>query len=196
MRTNLLKNLLLMALTVAPLGVRASDEGAFSKLNLTNLEKRASERVSVTLDKPMLEFAAEFLPKEDPNTPKLRTLITNLDGIYVREFSFENGKAYSRSDVQAIRKQLRADWSKLVEVRGKENVDFYVKRDGKKIKGFVLIDAEPSELTLVNIQGSIRPEQLSELEGFAGIPRGIFKPDKEKEKDKVPTSKVNNKTKK
>jgi hypothetical protein len=196
MNTNLLKYLLLMTLAVAPLGVRAADEGALANLDLTKLEKQASERVTVALDKPMIEFAAKLLPGEDRDAQKLQTLIKNLDGIYVRVFSFADRKAYSESDVDAIRKQLGANWSRLVEVRGEDNVDFYVKRDGEKIKGFVLIAAEPLALTLVNIQGSIRPEQLSELEGFAGIPRGIFKPEKEQGKDKDPAPKDDDNPKK
>ena len=196
MKINLLKYLLLTMLAVGPLGARASDDGVLTKLDLTNIEKQASERVTVTLDKSMLEFAAGFLPKEGSDTKKLQNLITNLDGIYVRDFSFDGGKAYSQSDVEAIRKQLPASWSKMVEVRGKENVDFYVMRDGDKFKGFFLIDAEPSELALVNIQGSIRPEQLSELQGFAGIPNGIFKQEKDKRKDKDPAPKNNDDGKK
>lgn len=178
MKTNPLKYLLLTALAAIPLGVRASDGEVLTNLDLTNLEQRASERVTVTLDKSMLEFAAEFLPDKDENTGKLRNLVTNLDGIYVRDFSFDDGKTYPKSDVEAIRKQLPAGWSKLVEVRGKEDLDLYAMREGGKIKGFLAIDAEPTEVALVNIQGSIRPEELSELEGFAGIPKGIFKPDK------------------
>ncbi len=184
MKTKLLKYLLLIAFVGAPWLARASGEGVLANLDLTNLEKQASERVKITLDKPMLDFAARFLEKDDPDTEKVQTIIKDLEGIYVRVFSFEHGKAYSETDVDNIRKQLGPDWSRLVEVRGRENVDFYVKRDGEKIKGFILISAEPSELVLVNIQGSIRPEQLNELEGFAGIPRGMFKSDKAKEKGK------------
>jgi len=194
MKTNLLQYLLLMTLTVAPLTVRAADEGALSNVDLTKLEKQASERVTVLLSKPMIEFAAKLLPHDDGDTQKLQSLIKNLDGIYVRVFSFADQKAYAQSDVDAIRKQLGTGWSKMVEVRGEDNVDFYVKREGDKIKGFVLIAAEPLELTLVNIQGSIQPEQLSELQGFAGIPRGIFKPEKEKGDDKVPVPKDNGNT--
>ena len=194
MKTNLLQYLLLMTLTVAPLTVRAADEGALSNVDLTKLEKQASERVTVLLSKPMIEFAAKLLPHDDGDTQKLQSLIKNLDGIYVRVFSFADQKAYAQSDVDAIRKQLGTGWSKMVEVRGEDNVDFYVKREGDKIKGFVLIAAEPLELTLVNIQGSIQPEQLSELQGFSGIPRGIFKPEKEKGDDKVPVPKDNGNT--
>lgn len=185
MKTTPLKYLLLAALASIPLGLRASGGAILANLDLKSLETQANERVTVTLDKSMIEFAAEFLPDNDPNTPKVRNLITNLDGIDVRVFGFEDGNTYSKSEVEAIRKQLPAGWSKLVEARGEEDLDLYAMRDGKKFKGFFLIDAEPSShVVLVNVQGSINPCQLKELEGFAGIPKGIFKDSKEKAKGK------------
>ena len=184
MKAKLCKCLILLSLAGAPFMVRASNEAPFAGLDLTNLEKQASERVIISLDKQMIAFTASFLSKEDPD---LRKIIQNLEGIYVRCFTFEHEKAYSSSDVEAIRKQLGSDWSRLVEVRGHENVDFYVKRDAERIKGFVLIAAEPSEVTVINIQGNIQPEELKGLEGFAGIPKGILKPEKETEKDKTPS---------
>ncbi len=185
MNTRLLKYLLLIAFVSAPWGARAAGQAPLADLDLKHLEKQAVERVTITLDKPMLEFAAKFLPKKDPDTEKVQAIIKDLEGIYVRVFEFKKSKAYSPSDVDNLRKQLGPDWSRLVEVRGREDVDFYVKRDGEKIKGFILISAEPSELVVVHIDGSIRPEQLSDLEGFAGIPRGMFKSEKAQEKEKA-----------
>jgi hypothetical protein len=41
-----------------------------------------------------------------------------------------------------------------------------------------VLSAEPKELTVVNIDGPIDPEQLSELSGHMGIPRfGRSKPE-------------------
>ncbi len=184
MKTKLLKYLMLIALAGTPVGTRAADAGALAGLDLTKLEKQASERVTITLDKQMIAFAAKFLSKDDADMQELQPILKELDGIYVRVFSFKQDKGYSESDVDNLRKQLGPDWSRLMEVRGKENVDFFVQRDGEKIKGFILIAAEPSELAVINIQGSIRPEQLSQLEGFGGIPRGIFKSEKAQEKGK------------
>lgn len=186
MKTKLLKRALLaLACFLVSWGWSASGEGGpLTGLTLSKLEKQASERVTITLDKPMLEFAAKFLSKDDPDTEQVRNIVKNLEGIYVRVFEFKEDKAYTDSDLAGIRRQLGSDWSRMVEVRGDENVDFYVKRDGDKIKGFVLICAEPRELVLVHVAGSIRPEQLSELEGFAGIPKGILHSDKSKSKAK------------
>ncbi len=154
------------------------------KLDLTSFEQRADERVSITLDKDLLGLAARFLPQDDEDTGKVRALIKNLDSIWVRTFKFEHDQGYSTNDLENLRKKLGADWSRMVEVRGKDNVDFFVKKSGDKIQGFTIITAEPRELTVISIQGSLRPEQLSELEGFAGIPRGLWKPKEKQETEK------------
>jgi hypothetical protein len=158
------------ALAVAAL---AQQPPAKFPFNLDYLSKRATESVSVTLDKPLIDLALRFLPANDPDTAKVRQAVQGLTGIYVRSFEFDKEGAYQASEVESLRKQLIGQgWSKIVEVRGKdENVDVSIHQDGEKILGLVVISAEPTELTVVSITGSIRPEQLTDLEGFGGIPR-------------------------
>jgi hypothetical protein len=161
----------------ALLALRALAEEGPPELNLNHLETQAVERVTITLDKQMLDFAARFLPKDDPEAQTVRKLVKDLDAICVRSLKFSRDAAYSASDVEKVRQQLVGPgWSKLVEARGKENVDFYLKLDGDKVQGVTVISAEPRDLTVVTIRGALRPEQLSELEGFAGIPHGLCKP--------------------
>ncbi len=182
MKTQIVSWLVVM-LASTPLGLRAVAEESPSPLDLRYLEKQAAERVTITLDKQMLDFAAKFLPKKDPDAEKVRALVKDLDAISVRNLEFDHAGAYSASDLEKIRQQLAGPgWSRMVEVRGKENVDFFVKKDGDKIQGFTIISAEPKQLTVVSIQGNIRPEQLSDLEGFAGIPEGIWKSGEKAEK--------------
>ncbi len=158
------------------------------RLDLKRLEERADERVTISLDKDLLALAAKFLPQDDEDTPKVRALVKSLDSIWVRTFKFDRDQGYSPADVENLRKQLGADWSRMVEVRGKESVDFYVKKAGEKLQGFTIIAAEPRELTIITIHGNLRPEQLSELEGFAGIPRGLWSRDKGKPEPDKPKS--------
>jgi len=141
--------------------------------NLDHLSKKAAESVNVTLDKPLIDLALKFLPKNDPDAAKVRAAVQGLTGIYVRSFQFDKEGAYELSEVEALRTQLVGPgWSRIVEVRGKEeNVDVCLHQDGEKILGLVMISAEPKELTVVSINGTIRPEQLADLEGFGGIPR-------------------------
>jgi len=136
-------------------------------------DKRLYNCVSVTMDRPLIDFAVRFLPKNDPDTAKVRDVVQGLTGIYVRSFEFDKEGEYQMSLVDDLRKQLIGPgWSKIVEVRGKdENVDVALHLEGDKILGLAVISAEPKELTVVSINGTIRPDQLTELEGFGGIPR-------------------------
>lgn len=67
-----------------------------------------------------------------------------------------------------------APHGRLVGVRSKrgENVDVYFKDGGSgKLGGIVVIAAEPKELTVVNIVGTLDPAKLADLGGEFGIPR-------------------------
>ena len=69
-----------------------------------------------------------------------------------------------------VRSQL-TNWSRIVSVTGKEdNAEVYVKKKGDQFDGLFVIDAEPTELTFVNIDGPINPKDLSELSGQMGNP--------------------------
>jgi hypothetical protein len=143
-------------------------------VDLEKLAAHATESVDVTLDASMLQLASKFLSNGDPDEVQVKKLVSNLKGIYVRSFEFDKEGQYSLSDVQSIRTQLKAPvWSRIVCVRSLkgENSEVYLKKDGDKIGGMVVIAAEPKELTIVHIDGPINPEQLSELGGHMGIPK-------------------------
>ncbi|MGO4882690.1 MAG: DUF4252 domain-containing protein [Bryobacteraceae bacterium] len=139
------------------------------------LADKADEAVSVTMDKSMLQLAAKFLNSKHGDEADVRQLIGGLDAIYVRSFEFSHEGEYSMADVEAVRSQLRGPaWGRLVGVRSKhgENVDVYFKDGGEgRLGGIVVLDAEPRELTIVNIIGTIDPEKLADLGGEFGIPK-------------------------
>jgi len=140
-------------------------------LNLLDpLGPKATETVQVNLDGSLLQMAAKFLNGKDADEAKVKDLLNGLKGIYVRSFKFEKAGEYSAADVDRMRGQLKG-WNEIVNVRGpKENTGIYLKTDGQKIQGLVVLAAEPMELTVVNIVGSIQPEQLKDLSGKFGIP--------------------------
>ena len=141
---------------------------------LDKLAEKAVETADVTLDSTLLQLAAKFLSSEKPDEAKVKTLIAGLKGIHVKSFEFDKPGEYSMADVESIRSQLKAPgWSRIVGViskRGGENAEIYVKPDGNKIAGLVILAAEPTELTIVNIIGNIDLDQLSALGGQFGIP--------------------------
>jgi len=143
-------------------------------LNLDKLAQRAKESVDVTLDTSLLQLASGFLSKNNADEAKVKKMIANLKGVYVRSFEFDKEGQYSMADVEAIRVQMKTPtWSKIVSVKSlqSENTEIYVKKEGDHIGGLVVLVAEPKELTVVHIDGPINPEELSELSGHMGIPR-------------------------
>jgi hypothetical protein len=147
------------------LGAQDISLGLFS-----SLAPKATEKVEVTLDGPLLQLAAMFMDDKDPEESKVKHILGGLKGIYVRSFKFAKAGEYSDADLQAIRAQLGA-WSQIVSVQeATESTGVYLKTDGKKIQGMVVLTAQPMELTMVNIAGAIDLDQMRKLSGHLGIP--------------------------
>ncbi|HUD98401.1 MAG TPA: DUF4252 domain-containing protein [Bryobacteraceae bacterium] len=144
-------------------------------VNLDALADKADEAVTVTMDKAMLQLASKFLNDRDGDEADVRKLVGGLESIYVRSFQFRSEGEYNTADVDAVRNQLHSPaWGRLVGVRSKhgDNVDVYFKDGGNgTLGGIVVIAAEPRELTIVNIIGTLDPEKLADLGGEFGIPR-------------------------
>jgi hypothetical protein len=140
-------------------------------LNLFNsLASKATEKVEFTLDGVLLQLASGVLDDKDAEEAKVKGILGGIKAIYVRSYTFANTGEFSDADIQAIRGQLKG-WSQVVNVqKAGENTGVFLKTDGKKIQGLVVLAAEPKELTVVNIVGSINLEQLRDLSGHLGIP--------------------------
>src|SRR5215472_6249171 len=128
--------------------------------NLDVLSAKAEESVDVTLDKSLLQLAARMIPDKDRDAVRMKKLVAGLDGIYVRSYEFAGEGEYSKADVEAVRAQLHAPlWARMVGVRsrhGHGDVDVYYKTAGDgTIAGVVLLSAEPRELTIVSIAGTL-----------------------------------------
>ena len=170
MKNTFLK-LAIMAIAVAP--VWAADDFKLP-VDLDKLAERATETVDVSLDQSTLQLASGFLSKDDPDEAQVKKMIGKLKGIYVRSFEFDKEGQYSMSEVEDLRRQLKApNWSRIVGVKSikGENSEVYILKNGDQIGGIVVLDAEPKELTIVHVDGSISPEELSRLSGHMGIPQ-------------------------
>ena len=160
--------------------VAASAQGA--RLNLSFLDRladKASEKQEITIDKNMLQTASPFVP-QGPKGDAARQVLSELDGVYVRSYEFDDQKAFSMDDINAIRKQLSAPgWTRIVanEEKGR-NGDFELQEvwlfnPGGKLGGIFIINAEPGELQVVNVVGPIDLAKIAALGGILGIPGGI-----------------------
>ncbi|HEX8142021.1 MAG TPA: DUF4252 domain-containing protein [Pyrinomonadaceae bacterium] len=156
----------------------ATATGQTARLNLGNLDRLeavADQTIDVTVDQKVLQIARLFLAKsKKPDEQKVKELISEIEGIYVKHFTFEKAGQYTLADIEAIRAQLNNPaWSKMANVRSRrkhQNIDVYTMINGNKVGGLAVIAAEERELTIVNIVGPIDLEKLSELEGSFGIP--------------------------
>jgi hypothetical protein len=158
-------------IALAPLGAQEIKLTA----KLDRLAAKATEVVDVTMDANLLQLASRFLSDKSADESNVKKLVAGLKGLYVKSFEFEKPGEYQDSDLDSLRAQLHAPaWSRIVGVRSRksgENSEVYVKTEGGKIDGLAILVTEPKELTIVSIEGSIDPDQLSQLGGNFGIPK-------------------------
>ena len=138
---------------------------------LDDLASKAKESVNITLDSSMLQMAGGFLGGSGKDGEDLKTLLGGLKTINVRSFEFKEGGQYKMSDIEPIRAQLRTPgWNKIVSVQEKDEMsEIYTRTEQGKVVGFAIIAAEPKELTVVAIEGTIDLKDLSKLRGL-GVP--------------------------
>lgn len=133
------------------------------------LAAKATEHFEISLGGFALQLAAGFLNEKNPDEARVKALVVSLKGIYIRSYTFAKAGEYSLSDVDRVRSQLKG-WNKIVSVHEHdEDTGIYLRTEGEKILGLVIVSAEPTELTLINIVGSIHPDQLKDLTKF-GVP--------------------------
>ena len=156
---------------------RASADPELKIPDFSHLRHKAVDSVDMTIDGFLLRIARKFAKADadDPEAIAAATLLENIKSVRVRNFTFDEDGAYSKADVDSVRKQLGSPgWSQLVQVHRsapQEDVDVYVNMEGDQVKGLAVIASEPREFTIVNIVGSIDVDKIGRLEGQFGIPQ-------------------------
>ena len=142
-------------------------------MQIDRLAAQASDKVDLSLSGSLLQFAAKFLDDNDPDEAKVRKLIVGLDGIYVKCYNFKTANVWTETDLETIRRRLHApEWSRIVNFNGEDGTgEIYVRLVDKKPTGVAILAAEPKQLTIVNIAGSVDLASLSELGGHFNIPK-------------------------
>lgn len=160
------------------------------KFNLDHLAAKAKEKVELTLNKQMLQFAGGFLNSKDPDEAKAKGVISGLEGVYIRSFEFAQDGAWTAADLDQVRNQLRApEWARIVGVQStedKENVEVFVRTEAGKVNGIAILATDPREFTVANIVGNISLESLADLGGQFHLPKmrtGPATPPPAKKKD-------------
>ena len=175
-------------LLLSPLLQAAAPEPKLSLPNFDGLAEKASESVTITLDSSLLGMAGKFLDPNNPEDAAAKEVLSGLQGIYVKSYTFDDEFAYPKADVERVRKQLSSPgWSRLVEVRSRKeqaNVDIYISVSGNKALGLAIIATQPREFTIVNIVGSVDLDKLHKLEGKFGVPNLEIEQDSAIKQDK------------
>jgi len=142
---------------------------------IDKLSAVAKETVNITLDGPLLQLAGQFLSSKNADDQRVKNVISKVKAIHVRTFEFDRAGEYSEGDVAAYRSQLRSPaWSRIVDTvnrEDREHVEVFVKQEKGQVAGVSIIAAEPKELTIVTIDGTIDLAQLAALGGQFGIPK-------------------------
>ena len=152
-----MKTLLLAVLTMA----LAPAWGQKLELKLDSVAAKASEKTEVDLDGPVLAAVLK-----NTTSKGLDAIAANVTGVFVRSYEFANDDAFTDADLAPLRKQVAGTpgWSRIINVKEeKESTEIYMFSDAGKPAGFLLITAEPNELTVVHVQGAIQLAQLQEL---------------------------------
>lgn len=150
-------------------------------IDIPGLADKAAETTDVTLDGSMLRLAAKFLNNDGDRD--VRDIVKGLQAIYVRSYEFDKEGEYDRNVIDKVRAQLGPSWKRMVKVksRDRENTEIYLDMgNGDTPNGLLVLSAEPKELTIVHLVGSIDIDRLSSIEGNFGIPRVTVSEHKEK----------------
>lgn len=165
-----MKTAILGLIAILPLGAQIKLPPGLEKL-----ADKASSVVDVNLDASMLQLAGRFLSDKDPEEVQAKKLVGKLKSIMVKSFEFDRRGEYEQSDVDELRAQWKGPgWSRIVGVRSKkdgDNADVYLKSDGNMVTGIAILVADPKELTIVYVDGSINPDDVKDLQGHFGIPK-------------------------
>ncbi len=162
------------ALLALPALALAADPGRLQLPDFSALSKIATQSVDISLDPSLLHLASGAI-NSSGNGSAVNGLIQGIRGIYVRSYTFDKPGEYSTADVKAVEAQLFAPgWQPVVsthDLKQGSNVDIYIRRTGNRTDGVAIIAADPRQLTIVNIVGSIDLAKLAQLQGQFGVPK-------------------------
>lgn len=160
--------------------VASAQDGRIQLEILDRLAARASEKQEITIGADSLASVAPSLVPAGPKAEAVKQVLAKLRGVFVRNYEFDDPKAYTMDDFNTIRKQLAAPgWTRIVsnEERSKngswEVQEIYIFQREGRTNGIVVLSAERNALSVVNIVGPIEFGDLAALGGVLGIPHHI-----------------------
>ncbi len=136
---------------------------------LKGLEAKAKQSTDINLGPEQIQLMMGF---SGEGSKELLGLGKSIELVQVRSFEFDGEGMYSLEDMETLRQKLKSsDFVPLISVKERKSFTEIVMRKGPKgMRGFVILSAEPREVTVVNIVGDLDMNSLSKLTGKFGIP--------------------------
>jgi hypothetical protein len=152
-----------------------AQSGKLDLPDFKSLAREATDSVNISLGPWLLHMAAGFIDDKDADAAATKKLLAGIQSIDVRSYEFAKDFAYSGDELAGVRRQLaQPGWNALAQVHDRaknEDVDIFVRTEKDHTAGFALIASEPREVTIVNIVGSIRMEDLAKLQTQLHLPK-------------------------
>ena len=149
-----MRTLLTAALGLLMFGAASAQTFDF---NLDALSAKAKEKAEITLEGSLLVQVLQMAPKN------VQDAVANVRRVDVRHYEFANAGQYSDTDLDAVRKSV-SSWPRILNVKEEhQTVEIYMLSQDGKPAGFLLIAAEPKELTVLHVVGSIDLASLKEV---------------------------------
>jgi hypothetical protein len=139
-------------------------------LKFDSLAAKASGKAEIDLDANMLRLVLGMADHHAPTMPGIRAL-------RVRNYTFDKTGEYTQRDLDTVRAQVngQARWVKIVNQKhGEETAEIWMAADGDKFGACLIISAEPTELSIVYLEGTLSPADvkgLLEHDGLHGLMR-------------------------
>ncbi|MGH8298122.1 MAG: DUF4252 domain-containing protein [Steroidobacteraceae bacterium] len=134
------------------------------------MQRDSVDSVNITLGPGalgLLRSMSRLGDEHDPHSAAAMSLLRGLHTVQIHSFQFAADHTYRQADLEALRSQLSGPgWQHVVQARGRGangDVDIYCALTNHTITGLVIIAAQPREFTLVNVVGTIDPDQIGML---------------------------------
>jgi hypothetical protein len=138
----------------------------FDFKSLDKIGANATDSTNISLEGDTLKLATSIFGGDSGP-------LKNLTGVYVRTFEFEKAGQYKEADLAPLRAYVASlKWTKIIDAKeADERSEIYVKPlPDNKLGGLAIISAEPKEVAVVFINGSLNMSDIPKLSGNLGIP--------------------------
>jgi hypothetical protein len=140
---------------------------------LDQFAAKAKSKTEINMDESMVKSASDFLNQEKKDEAAVKKSVQNLKGFFLRSYEFdENGPfKFKLEDLKPILDQIKGpNWTSFLRTQeDDEQTEIWFHRTNGQIDGFLLVSAEPGEITVINAVGATSLEDLSALGQFGNL---------------------------